>query len=144
MEKFSPEELWKQYKKQPWWVKVLAFIPLLIVLVIAIALFVVPPQELKVTQTAIKQNKKKTDNKVKQFHKDMDKIENEIKEVQSEQKDKQKEIENAKEGYGELMDRIDNADVDELSSISNGIRQSNNSRVRAGGRGPSSSRIRYK
>jgi peptidoglycan hydrolase CwlO-like protein len=134
---FNPEELWKKFTKQPWWVKVLAFIPLLIVMFIGVALFVVSKQELKVNQMAIDRNKKKTDKKIKDFSESHRQFEKEVKKVQNEQDKIQKEIENVKKEHVKNVDRISNANgVDELLRITGEIRAAN--RNRTGVRGESS------
>ena len=113
------EKFIDDFGELPTWKKILLFFPLIMV---AVALFFVRQQPGNNADEFIKWNKKKTDKKVKDFHDELKESEKEIDRIEIERERIKREIQNDKKDYASDMDRIDNADGDELLRIAEEIR----------------------
>jgi len=115
--------VWNKFKAYPWWLRVLVFLPmvLLVVLVGALMIFM-QSKDVDSSPAELFQEKKELDKKIKDFEETHEIIEKERKEIAKQRKEIKKELENEKTDYSDRIDRINNATDDELSGIAAEIR----------------------
>lgn len=112
--------LWNNFKKLPWWKKILLFIPLILVGIGSI-IFMIDKSE-TTNEDIVRENKKKTDKQIESFNKSLNKLEKERKVIKDKRKEIRKELEDAKADYNNVCELIDNTDADKLDSIAARLR----------------------
>ena len=112
--------LWNDFKKLPWWKKILFFLPLVLSGLLTV-LFMISKGN-TTNEDMVQEIKKKTDKQVDVFNKDFDKMEKKLKVINKERQEIREEIENAKADYSNVRRRIDNANANDLDSVAAELR----------------------
>jgi len=120
----SMEKFIDSFGDLPTWKKMLLFIPLIlsVVLVALLASKSDATGDKVWRDRAAKDSKKKADNELKSFKKEFKRSEKELEKLEQEKKRIKREIRNESSNYSDTINRIDNADLDELLRIADEIR----------------------
>jgi len=118
----NPEEVWGKFKNLPLWLKIIAFLPMVLLILGVGAFVLLQTRDIDSSPDLIAQEKEKIGQKVKDYDNTYKIIAEERKNIAKKREKIRKELENEKLDYSNTIDSIDNASDNELSGIAAELR----------------------